>query len=80
MYPGTPGASWGALGTSWGALGATLKNHQEIDTENDRFWLPKGCQKGAKIAPKRDPKRTKIEDKIRHEKTTLKIHLGAILG
>ena len=53
------GRSWGALGALLGALGAflgaleaTCKNHQKNDTENDRFWLPKGCQNGAKMALK----------------------------
>ena len=32
------------------------------------------------MTPKWDPKRTKIEDEIRHEKKTLRIRLGAVLG
>ena len=58
------GRSWGALGTllaalgrSWGDLGTTCKNHQKNDAKNDRFWLPKGRPKGAKIDPKTNQNR-----------------------
>ena len=74
------GASWGPLGPlgdllvplgrllgpSWGLLGRS----SNLSPNLVRFWLPKGCQKGAKMAPKWDPKRTKIEDKIEHQKNT----------
>ena len=59
-----------ALGRSWDDLGTTCKNHQKIDTKNDRFWLPKGVPNGTQIDPKTIPKRTKIDDKNRCEKNT----------
>ena len=66
-----PGRSWdplgpllGALGRllgrSWpllGDLGTTCKNQSKIDTQNDRFWLPKGRPKRAKIEAKTDQNR-----------------------
>ena len=58
------GRSWvafgpllGGLGRSWGDLGTTCKNHQKNDAKNDRFWLPKGRPKGAKIGPKTNQNR-----------------------
>ena len=60
------GRSWGALGALWAALGAEFKNHQQVNAQNDRFWLPKGCPKGAKIDPKTDQNRRQKSMRKKH--------------
>ena len=88
------GRSWAALGRSWEALGrllaalglllAALEAILERRTKICKTSMPKmtdlGSQKGAKREPKSNPKRTKIEDKNRCEKTPIQDRLEAALG
>ena len=75
------GASWEALGALLGPLGSLLwplgtsfwfpsfpfsKTDPKLLIPVGRFGAPWGT----KMAPKWDPKRTKIEDKIEHQKNT----------
>ena len=60
------GGSWEALGRSWGDLGATCKNHQKINAQNDRCWLPKGRPKGAQIDPQTDQNRRQKSMRKKH--------------
>ena len=79
-----PGRLLGLLGRLLGPLGAILKFESEFGQILAPQRVPKGSQKGAKMAPKWDPKRTKIEDKFRYRKKTSSRpswgRLGAILG
>ena len=81
---GPPGRVLGPLGRLLGPLGAILKFESEFGQILAPQRVPKGSQKGVKMAPKWDPKRTKIEDKFRHRKKTSSRpswgRLGAILG
>ena len=88
---GLLGASWGAfwgllapLGGSWGPLGGLLGASWGDNRKKSKNRPPKWTILGPKMGPKWDPKRTKIEDKIEHQKSTSLRppwgRLGAILG
>ena len=60
------------LGCSWPLLGRhakmILEDSMPTITDFAPQRVPKGSQRGARIEPKRDPKRRKKQDEVRHEK------------
>ena len=87
---GVLGGSWtplwrprSCLGPSW-VVGVVLSSTGWAEPRHlARFWVPKGGQDGAKMEPKSDPRRTKIEDKNGDEKRSSRSswsRLGSILG
>ena len=81
------GASWSLLGASWGLLGASwglLGRSSNLSPNLVRFWLPKGCPKGAKREPKWHQNGTQNGSKSKTnfdiEKKHLQDRLGVVLG
>ena len=88
---GCPGRIRGRLGRDLGALGAILERslaQSDFGSIFDRFWTPKGCQKGRiwggqrepESIPKRPPNDPKSKTIWNSDKNNFQDRLGAVLG